>query len=204
MTGLFISFEGVEGCGKSTQIARLKTLLEARGQVVRLTREPGGTAIGEAIRHVLLNPDHEAMGPATELLLYAASRAQHVHEVIRPAIARGEVVLCDRYADSTVAYQGAGRGLPENMLAQLHELATGGLWPDLTLLIDLPAADGLRRARNRGRSDRLEQESLDFHERVRQGFLRLAQQEPRRITIIDGAQTVEAVAETIARRVETL
>lgn len=204
MRGRFITFEGVEGCGKTTQIGLLRTYFESRGRLVDVTREPGGTPIGEAIRGLLLDPDHTAMGPAAELLLYAAARAQHVHQRIRPALEAGTVVLCDRYADSTLAYQGSGRGLPFETLARLHDLATDGLWPDLTFVIDLPAEEGLRRARGRGRSDRLEQESISFHERVRQGFLRLAEQAPARIKIIDGTQSVEEVATAIRRHVEAL
>lgn len=204
MNGLFITFEGVEGCGKSTQIERLRERLEAAGRNVIVTREPGGTEISEAIRALLLDPAHTVMAPATELLLYAAARAQHVCERIRPALEAGRVVLCDRYADSTTAYQGAGRGLTPESLAQLHAMATGGLWPHLTLIIDLPAEEGLQRARGRGRSDRLEQESIDFHERVRQGFLGLAAREPERIKIIEGRQSIEAVAEAIFAQVTAL
>lgn len=204
MRGWFITFEGVEGCGKTTQIGLLRDYFESRGRLVEVTREPGGTPIGEAIRGLLLDPDHTAMGPAAELLLYAAARAQHVHQRIRPALDAGRVVLCDRFADSTLAYQGSGRGLPLDTLARLHEVATDGLWPDLTLTIDLPVEEGMRRARSRGRSDRLEQESIAFHERVREGFLRLAEQSPSRIKIIDGTQSVEEVAAAIRRHVEAL
>lgn len=204
MKGHFITFEGVEGCGKSTQISLLHRYLEDAGYRTLSTREPGGTLIAEAIRQVLLHPGHDAMSPAAELLLYEAARAQLVHEVIGPALAQGVIVLCDRFADSTTAYQGAGRSLPMEEVLRLHLLATGGVWPDLTFLLDLPPDAGLARARERGRQDRIEQEPLEFHERVRQGFLELAAREPERITIIDGAQSVEAVHEVVRARVDRL
>ena len=204
MRGRFITFEGIEGCGKTTQIDLLRRYLEEAGRSVRVTREPGGTKIGEAIRGILLDPEHSAMCSPAELLLYAASRAQHVHEVIRPAMEAGTDVLCDRFADSTAAYQGAGRGLDEAALHQLHAFGAGGLAPDLTVLIDLPVEEGLRRARGRGRSDRIEQESLAFHGRVREGFLRLADMEPGRIKIVDGMQSIEAIAEAIRDEVAGL
>ncbi|MBL7648617.1 MAG: dTMP kinase [Candidatus Hydrogenedentes bacterium] len=204
MSGCFITFEGVEGCGKSTQIALLWEYLTEAGYDVIVTREPGGTPIAEAIRGVLLNPDHENMGPAVELLLYAAARAQHVFEKIAPALAAGQIVLCDRFADSTTAYQGAGRGLHAELLHTLNEIATGGVWPDCTLLIDVPVTVGLERARSRGRKDRIEQESIDFHERVRQGFLSLAASDHDRIHLIPGEASVDEVHQTIRRAVEAL
>ena len=169
-----------------------------------VTREPGGTPIAEAIRDVLLDPAHKAMGATAELLLYEAARAQHVHEKIAPALEAGHVVLCDRFADSTTAYQGAGRGIGSEVLTDLHHLATGGVWPDLTLLIDLPVETGLERARGRGRKDRMEQESVAFHQRVREGFLALAQAEPGRIQVIDGDASVEDVHDAIRRAVEAV
>lgn len=204
MRGCFITFEGVEGCGKSTQIALLRDYLDAAGHEVVVTREPGGTPIAEAIREVLLDPAHGAMGDTAELLLYEAARAQHVHEKIAPALAAGQVVLCDRFADSTTAYQGAGRGLAAETLNELHRLAAHGLWPDLTLLIDLPVEAGIQRARDRGRKDRIEQESIDFHERVRAGFLALAKAEPTRIRIIEGEASIEAVQQAIRRAVNAV
>ena len=196
--GFFITFEGVEGGGKSTQLQCLRDRLTALGREVYVTREPGGTAIGEAIRSVLLNPAHHAMATITELFLYEAARAQIVAECIRPQIEAGAIVLCDRFADSTTAYQGAGRGLPAIMLNQLHQLATGGLWPDLTFVLDVPPTVGLARAARRCEADRIEQESLAFHERVRNAFLEIAQQEPRRVYIVDGTPGVEEIAESIA------
>jgi len=204
MSGRFITFEGVEGCGKTTQIARLERYLEGQGYSVFVTREPGGTPLAEAIRELLLDVAHGTMAPTTELLLYEAARAQHVAERIRPALAAGQVVLCDRFADSTTAYQGAGRGLHEETVVSLHHVATGGIWPDCTLLLDLAAAEGLERVRRRGGSDRIQEETLAFHERVRQGFLCLAAREPQRIRIIDAAQSIEEVAQTICSHIRTV
>ena len=202
MKGRFITFEGVEGCGKSTQLGRLQAWLEGQGHTVVVTREPGGTPIAESIRAILLDPENTAMGPVTELLLYEAARAQHVYEKIAPALEKGHIVLCDRFADSTTAYQGAGRGLSAEALRALHDTATDNLWPDLTLLIDLDVAIGLERARNRGRRDRLEREAVAFHERVRAGFLQLAESEPERIAVIDGDNTVDTVAERVIETVQ--
>lgn len=204
MSGCFITFEGVEGCGKTTQIALLRDYLAAAGHTVVVTREPGGTPIAEAIRDVLLDPAHGAMGATAELLLYEAARAQHVHEKIAPALKAGQVVLCDRFADSTTAYQGAGRGFAPEILNQLHRMATGGIWPDLTVLIDLPVETGLERARERGRKDRIEQESIAFHQRVREGFLALAESEPERIRVVDGNAPVDSVHRAIRRAVEAI
>lgn len=193
----FITFEGVEGCGKSTQIALLEERLRASGLEVLVTREPGGTVIAEAIRAILLDPEHENMGETAELLLYGAARAQHVHERIRPALERGAVVLCDRFADSTTAYQGAGRGLDRKTLAAIHEIATSGLEPGLTFLLDLAPEVGLERARSRGRADRLEREALAFHERVRKGYLEIAAAAPERVEVLDATQSIEAIAASI-------
>ncbi len=204
MRGLFITFEGVEGCGKTTQIQLLAEHLRALGRSVVLTREPGGTPAAERVRGLLLDPEMRGMAPMTELLLYAAARAQHVAEVISPALAAGAVVLCDRYADSTTAYQGGGRALPMDDIRTLHRLATGGVWPDCTLLLDLSAGEGLARTRGRGAPDRIEGEPLEFHHRVRRAFLRIAEEEPQRITIINAAGTVETVAEAVRARVDRL
>ncbi len=204
MKGLFITFEGIEGCGKSTQVHKLKEHLEARGHRVNLTREPGGTPIGEAIRAVLLAPASAAMADATELLLYQAARAQHVAERIRPALEQGVIVVCDRFADSTTAYQGAGRGLPSDEIERLQGLATANLAPDLTILLDLPVEEGLKRAMNTGEFDRIEREAVDFHRKVRQAFLRLAEKEPQRVRTIDGLLPVDEAAAQIAALVEPL
>ncbi len=202
MMGLFITFEGVEGSGKTTQMQLLRQHLEARGCTVVLTREPGGTPIAETIRDVLLDPAHGAMAPAAELLLYEAARAQHVAELIRPALEQGKIVLCDRFADSTTAYQGTARGLDYEALDRLHRIATNGVWPHLTFVLDMAPEEGLDRARERGRFDRMEQESLEFHERVRQGFLRIAKMEPDRVTIVNAARSIEDVARHIQLRLD--
>lgn len=204
MNGLFITLEGVEGCGKTTQITRLADYLRGKGREVVCTREPGGTPVAEKIRALLLDPAHKEISPTTELLLYEAARAQHVDELIRPALDAGKVVVCDRFADSTTAYQGAGRGLSAEAVTPLHALATGGLWPDLTVVLDLAAEEGLRRAGHVGPSDRLEQEPLEFHERVRAGFLEIAEREPYRVKIVDATQSPDEVAQAIQALVEPL
>ena len=204
MSGKFITIEGVEGCGKSTQVVQLKHDLESKGHAVEVTREPGGTPVGEAIRRILLDPDYADMSPTTELLLYAAARAQHVAQRIRPALEAGRIVLCDRFADSTTAYQGAGRQLSEDIVRRLHEIATSGVWPDLTIVLDLPVEVGLARATRRTAPDRLETEPLAFHRRVREEFLRLARSEPSRIKVIDGDRAVDDVTEDIWRLVVQL
>lgn len=206
--GVFITLEGIEGCGKSTQAQLLVAALKDRP--VYLTREPGGTAIGEAVREVLLNPAHAEMGKECELLLYAASRAQHVAEVIRPKLKEGCVVISDRYADATAAYQGAARGFTPAELAAVHQLATGGLQPQLTIVFDLPVETALERLLQRyveakGRTyDRIEQESLEFHERVRAAYLDIARTDPARVWVVDATQTPEAIHQMILARVQTL
>ncbi|MDP2599851.1 MAG: dTMP kinase [Deltaproteobacteria bacterium] len=196
MKGLFITFEGIEGCGKSTQISLLNDTLLSKGLPVVLTREPGGTQIGEKIRGLLLDVGSKGMSATTELLLYAAARAQHVAEIIRPALKAGKIVLCDRYFDSTAAYQGAARTLDENILKKLHEIATGNCLPDITFLLDCSVKTGFERIHNqRGKDqfDRLELESKNFHERVRTGYLALAKQEPDRIKIIDATRDIQEI-----------
>lgn len=194
MSGLFVTFEGGEGSGKSTQIESLARALRAAGLPVRTLREPGGTAVGEAVRAVLLDTAHDAMSDRAELLLYEAARAQLVEEVIRPALDAGEIVLCDRYADSTTAYQGHGRGLDLAEIERLNAIATGGLIPDRTLLLDIDPAVGLKRATGATGADRLEREALAFHERVRAGFLAIASAERQRVRVIDGSITPHEVA----------
>jgi dTMP kinase len=196
VTGLFVTFEGPEGAGKSTQLARLVARLTAEGVTHTITREPGGTPLGTRVRDVVLDPAL-TIDPLPEFLLYSASRAQLVANVIRPALARGEVVVCDRYADSSRAYQGAGRGLDPALLDVLTSAATGGLTPDLTVLLDLDPVVGLERAARRGQPDRLEQADLAFHRRVRQGFLELAQREPGRFLVLDGAADPDALQERV-------
>lgn len=202
MSGVFITFEGGEGTGKTTQIALLRDYLEARGHAVVVTREPGGAPIAEAIRTILLDPAHAAMCPVAELLLYEAARAQHVAELIRPALEAGKTVLSDRFADSTTVYQGAGRGLPSDAVRGLHEIATAGVWPSLTIVFDLPVEEGLRRAGLPGVADRIERESLAFHQRVRDGFLHLAEQEPRRVHVVDAARPIDTIAGDVRVLVE--
>ena len=190
---MFITLEGPDGSGKSTQAALLVDFLRQRGCNVLATREPGGTAIGDQIRLVLSNLENTAMHPRTEILLFQASRAQHVEQVIRPHLLNGGVVVCDRYADSTLAYQGYGHQVD---LARLHiivEFATGGLKPDLTLLLDIDVEEGLRRRTKSGEWNRLDAYDLAFHQRVRQGYFELVEQEPERWVKIDASRPPQAV-----------
>lgn len=195
--GFFITFEGIEGCGKTTQLRLAAERLTADGYEVAVTREPGGCPIADEVRAILLDARNTAMVPLAELLLYAAARAQHVSEVITPALAAGKIVLCDRFTDSTLAYQGYGRGLDKELIARLNALAAGTVTPDLTILLDCPVEIGLARAMARingstaAREERFEQESRLFHERIRDGFLSLAAVEPRRFVVIDGSQGVD-------------
>lgn len=204
--GFLISFEGSEGSGKSTQIGRLQDRLTTLGKICLLTREPGGTAIGEKIRHLLKYDEANIhMQPETELLLFAASRAQLVREVIDPAIAAGKIVLCDRYLDSTTVYQGVARQISEDPVQMINHFAVGDRMPDLTVVIDVPAGIGLARARKRqggGPADRMEQESIDFYERVREGYLLLARSLPCRFFVVDGAQDPDVIAELIWEEIE--
>jgi dTMP kinase len=199
MRGKFITFEGPEGGGKTTQARRLVERLQAAGRQVVYTREPGGTPTGEAIREILQhNKAGEAPCPETEVLLFAASRAQLVRYVIVPALERGDWVVCDRFADSTTAYQGYGRGFSVEQMIAINEFAIDGAQPDLTLLLDLPVSDGFARLAQRGGvKDRIEREALDFHERVRAGYLELARRWPARFRIVDPRGALEAVAEEI-------
>ena len=194
--GFFITFEGPEGGGKSTQIHRLAATLAEHGYVVWTTREPGGTRVGEMIRPILLSRDQARMTPWSEALLFTAARAQHVEEVIRPRLARGELVLCDRYTDSTLAYQGYGRGLDLDTLRRLQAQATGGLQPNLTILLNLPVATGLSRIPRTAR-DRLDRETATFHERVRAGYQEMAAADPRRWREVDAAADEDEVARRI-------
>jgi dTMP kinase len=189
---MFISLEGVEGCGKSTQARLLAEYITGLGYSVVLTREPGGTPIAEQIREILLEPRNTDMTNITELLLYLASRAQHVDQLIRPALAEGKVVICKRFSDATIAYQGYARGLDLDSLEQVNRIATGGLEPDLTLLLDLKAEDGLSRKRE-DHWDRLESENADFHSKVRKGYLAIARRSPQRVEVIDAEGSIEDV-----------
>jgi len=190
--GCFVTIEGGEGTGKTTLLAALDERARAEGLDVVTCREPGGTPLGERLRSALLGPDGAAPDPRAELLVFAAARAQLVAEVIRPALERRALVLCDRYADSTTAYQHHGRGLPRETVDAVNAAATGGLTPDLTLLLDLPAAEGLRRAGRAG--DYMEREDLAFHERVRAGYTELARAEPERWRVLDASRGAEDVA----------
>ncbi|OUC12266.1 MAG: dTMP kinase [Alkalinema sp. CACIAM 70d] len=212
--GKFIVFEGGEGCGKTTQLQRTQQWLIDSGWLEKLqqstpivsiqsTREPGGTALCQKIRQVLLTPDLEPMQDRTELLLYAADRAQHVTGYLHPLLAQGTLILCDRYTDSTVAYQGYGRGLDLTLIHQLNAIATEGLVPDLTLWLDLDVELGLARAQARGSRDRIEQADFAFHQRVRQGFTELHQAHPDSILRIDAAQPIDAVSQAIQTVLET-
>jgi dTMP kinase len=198
--GLFISFEGSEGCGKSTQIERLAARFRDSGRDVVTLREPGGCPLGEKIRDLLkFDPAGAGMTAEAELLLFAASRAQLVREVIRPALQRGAVVLCDRFLDSTTVYQGVARAIAPAAVASVNSFATGGTLPEVTLLLDLDAAEGRRRAASRkGPADRMEQEREEFYEAVRRGYLELAASDPSRIAVIDASGNVEAVGAAIA------
>ena len=196
---MFITFEGPEGSGKTTQVRRLAEHLRSRGQDIVATKEPGGTPLADRIRAILLHPD-SAMDPLTELLLYAASRRQHVIEVIRPALRRGATVLCDRFTDATLAYQGFGRLLDLDRLRALNDWATGGLRPDLTILYDVDEQTGLKRAHARiaatdNTEGRFEAEDVRFHRRVREGYLSLAVAEPERFVVVDASGSVDDVFE---------
>jgi dTMP kinase len=204
MQGLFITFEGIEGSGKTTQIERLAARLRDLGRGVVATREPGGTDLGEELRKLVLTPRPNEIDPKAELFLYLASRVQHVRDVIRPALAEGKIVLCDRFTDATLAYQGAGRGLPRPLLESATRFAAGGVTPRLTVLLDLPVAEGLARMRGRGPANRLDGEAIAFHERVRRGYLALARRAPRRIAVIPAGGAIEAIEAAIWRRVERL
>ncbi|HEU4398955.1 MAG TPA: dTMP kinase [Actinomycetota bacterium] len=192
--GALIAFEGVEGAGKSTQLDLLRWELERRGHEVVVTREPGGTPVGERVRAVLLDPAVD-LHPRAEALLFAAARAQLVEQVIRPALERGAVVLCDRYLDSSLAYQGVGRGLGRGPVEEVNRFATGGLLADLVVLLDLDPAEGL--ARRPGQRDRIEVEDLGFHRRVRDAFRELAADDPERFAVVDGAAPADQVAAAV-------
>jgi dTMP kinase len=207
---LFITFEGVEGSGKTTQIQRLKRYLTKRGTLCKVTREPGGCPIGDKVRKILLNPEHRAMTPLSELLLYEASRIQHVKEVIKPLLKKGVVILCDRFSDATVAYQGYGRKIDLHMVKSLNRLTSQGINPDVTFLLDCPSDLGLKRALQRNRTlnkekeGRFEKEEIQFHHRVRRGYLFIARKEPDRVKVIGTRKGEDKVFEKIRKIVDEL
>lgn len=196
--GLFITVEGIDGCGKSTQARLIAAALEAAGHDVLRLREPGGVKISEQIRAILLDPANAEMGDVCELLLYEAARAQLVHQVIRPALAASKTVVCDRFYDSTTAYQAFADGLDRNMVSQANELAVDGCRPDLTLVFDLPVEDALRRRSGREAEDRLELKGLEFQERVAAGFRAVAVDEPDRVKLIDAGGSIAEVFSGVA------
>ena len=197
MAGKFITVEGIEGVGKSTNIAHIRGLLEAAGIDVVMTREPGGTLLGEAIRGLLLDPRYTGMSPDCELQLMFAARAEHLARVILPALDQGQWVLCDRFTDATYAYQGGGRGIDVEKIARLEQWVQGDFRPDLTVLLDVPVGVGLVRAGNRGALDRFEQEQIEFFERVRQAYLDLAARHDGRYRVIDANQPLAGVQQQL-------
>jgi dTMP kinase len=203
MRGFFITLEGPDGSGKSTQIAPLADYLRRNGRTVFTTREPGGTAISDQVRHILMAMKNTTMHPRTEIMLFLSARAQLVEEVIRPRLETGEIVISDRYADSTLAYQGYGHGYDLTQLRQLLAFATGGLQPDMTILLDIDAEEGLRRRQNGGGEwNRLDAYQLDFHQRVRNGYHELAKAEPQRWKMLDGGENPEMVQLALRKAVD--
>jgi dTMP kinase len=201
--GLFITLEGGEGSGKSSQAQALKTLIEGAGRSVSVTREPAGCPLGQRVRELLSESSLE-LDARSELFLFVAQRAQHAAEVIRPALERGQVVICDRFSDSSVAYQGYGRGLGPDDVRLANRIATQGLVPDLTVLLDVPVEVGLGRKAGESAPDRIGQEGAEFHERVRQGYLAMAAEEPERFLVMDATLAPEEITERIWRRLEPL
>ena len=199
MKGVFISFEGIEGTGKSTQAKLLAEYLREKGHRVIQTMEPGGTRISLKIRELLLSPDSREMDHVTELLLYNAARVQHIKEVIGPALERGEIVITDRFSDSTVAYQGYARGLDLKLIDSLDLIATQKLRPDITILLDIDVKTGLARNKVLNKGDRLELEDISFHERVRKGFIQIAAREPERIKVVDCSESLEGVHQKVVK-----
>ena len=201
--GVFISFEGIEGTGKTTQAKLLSERLSDEGCVTVLTHEPGGTVIGSRIRELLLLPEHREMSYMTELLLYNAARVQHLAERILPAVNEGTIVITDRFTDSTIAYQGYARGIDLSLINSIDRIATGGIRPDLTILFDLDVEEGLRRNRGVNKIDRLELDSIEFHKRVRAGYLKIAESEPERFRIVDASRPPEEIGVKVWEIVST-
>lgn len=204
MKGLFITIEGGDGSGKSTQLNLLKSYFENKGFHVVMTREPGGTVISEEIRKIILNTKFMEMSNKTEALLYAASRAQHVEQLIKPNLQEGKIVISDRFVDSSIVYQGYARGLGMEEVAIINHYATGGLKPDLTILLDVSPEEGIKRKEEQKDLDRLELEKLNFHRKVSEGYKILAKKEPERILIVNGSKKVEEIQKIILSKVETL
>lgn len=203
MSGMFITFEGIECCGKSTQVLLLTECLKKKGYDVVYTREPGGTNIGEGIRNILLDTKNSAMANLTEILLYIASRVQHIHEVIQPALLSNKIVICDRFIDATLAYQGYARGIDIPLIHKLHELVIENISPDITLLLDIMPEQGFLRAKNK-KLDRIEQEDIKFHDMVRHGYLQIARQEPDRVKIIDGSRSIDEVHQLVCECIDKI
>lgn len=199
--GLFITFEGSDGCGKSTQIKKFSEYLKEKGEDVILTREPGGTDISEQIRGIILDPKNKKESPITEMLLYAASRAQIVSELIKPALKEGKVVLCDRFVDSSIAYQAYGRGLGEQV-SIVNSYALDGLLPDITFFLDISAEEGRKRNKGTDKNDRMEQEAIEFHNRVYEGYKKIAAENKDRFVVIDATMSIEEVFEEIKKAYE--
>ncbi|MBO5087406.1 MAG: dTMP kinase [Lachnospiraceae bacterium] len=202
MEGIFITMEGPDGSGKTTQIEMLKTYLESKGYDIVITREPGGTVISEAIRAIILNKEYQEMSHMTELLLYASARAQLVNQVIKPALAEGKAVICDRFVESSAVYQGIGRGLGVSTVYEVNNYALGDVKPKLTIFMDLDADEGIRRKENQTELDRMEMEDLSFHKRVVEGYRQLAQLYPDRIFPVDATLPIEKIHSIIVEEVE--
>ena len=200
---MFITFEGIEGCGKTTQIELLYTCLEEKGQRVIKTREPGGTAFGESLRKAFLNTKMKVY-PLSELLVFMAMRAQHIDELILPALEEGTIVLCDRFTDASYAYQGYGRGIDLNVIERLNTLVVKGIKPDLTILLDCPVEKGLTRKAQSASMDRFEKEELSFHRKIKKGYEKLVKQDPKRFFVIDGTLDINTIHKTIRKKVEDL
>ena len=200
--GLFITLEGGEGAGKSTQVESVATWFRERDRSVVVTREPGGTSAGEAIRRILLDREHISISPETELLMMFAARAQHIHEVIRPALAAGQVVICDRFTDASYAYQGGGRGIARKQIQALENWVQDDLRPDLTLLLDVPVETGMERVGRRGIADRFEAEAEAFFQSVRETYQAIAKRYPERVRLIDASQSIAAVTRAITQVLE--
>lgn len=204
MSGLLITLEGIDFCGKTTQAQKLASYLRRKGYNVLLAREPGGDRVAERIRRVLLSKANSQMTPLTELFLYEAARSQLTQNTILPALKQGKAVVCDRYFDSTLAYQGYGRGLSKRMIIKFNHIASLGLKPNLTLILNVPVKVSLMRGKKKGRKkDRLEKEKFEFHQRIRKGFLTIARQNPKRIKVVDGTKNIEETWQKVRRVVES-